>query len=250
MSAEALRKGQIDIDSEISGFVVDKLKALDAERKKRQEAEESLHLRVERDDQERRAILAAGNDRTEKIIQESGIREILEQTRLVLARYYPSSTLAERELVLEKGGGLHDNSVTQYVDYSKKEHQFRLGWKPVPENTRIKIWDPRNLGDGQEFYYLDVTCSGWGQIKTWGSHTIENMYFEKVEIPNVSLSYERRDSLIIFCGLPGGIKFLNDEWRDSEKLKQAIAEAIKNPWVEKVPYVMHDRIIPSSEHYR
>ncbi|MBI3103727.1 hypothetical protein HYZ05_02195 [Candidatus Daviesbacteria bacterium] len=243
MSAEAPKN--TGIDAEIDKFIPDKLRELEAEREKDREVREKSYLESLRKEQERRTFLETGNNRATEIIQESGLREILEQARISLARYYPSATIAERKL---PGDYAYDRR-----EDSKILYQFRLGWKPVPESTRINIWDPHELGDGEEFHYLDVRCSGWKENVTYvpETRTYENMGFSFTrEEERPIYSYERRDSLVIFYGLPGGIELLNDEWRNSEKVKQVIVEAIKNPWIEKVPYVMHDRPVPFGEHYR
>lgn len=241
MSSEAPKN--IDFDSEIGEFIANKLGVLETERAKRQKAEEELHLKIERANQERRLILAAGNTRAKEIIQESGLRDMLEQTKRALLKYYPSATLAEREDILVTTGGSGE--------YRKISYEFRLGWKPIPENARINIWDPHELGDGQEFHFFDVMCSGWEPDRTkWSykSRVVKDTLMGEHGVSSRTRpyeSYERKDSLFIICGLPDGIRFWDEnQWRDSEKLKMGIVEAIKNPCVVMVPYNRHEGKFP------
>ncbi len=218
----------LDLTAETDEFFANKLRTLEEKRVEIQDVAEELHLKQERMNQDRRAVLLEGNGRTMEIIQESGLREILEEARIALVRHYPSTTLAERA---DKG---------RNADDSKNGYIFRLGWKPVPENARINIWDPHDLGDGQEFHFFDVTCSGWKQNVNYDSGT---RTIDRQTVPNNPIvSYERRDSLVISCGLPGGIEFLDGEWRDPEKLKQAVVKALKNPFELLVPYVLHSAV--------
>lgn len=235
--------GKLDnvFDAELDKFIPDKISELEAEREKQRVAEKEAIDEYKRRQKERSDIIVAGNNRANEIIQESGLREILEQARVSVARYYPSATLAEKRCKFLHGEVKGLDDVTIYREYL----QFRLGWKSISvgENdysgfSGVNVWDPwSNGGSFPEFHFFEVICSGWKENITYVPVTSE--YAKKnplfvVDGKKKAYSYEREDSLAFNGGSPGIIKLLNNEYRNLEKIQKIILELIKKPSIEKM----------------
>lgn len=227
MSTEVNEEKPMDFNSEIDSFISNKLRELEVKREKDREAREKSDSEYWRAEQERRTFLVTGNNRSTEIIRESGLREILEQAKTRLTGNYPRAVLLER----------YSHNDYERRDDSKIAYQFRLAWQTQPEIYTINFWG--DVVNSQDFHYFDVWCSGWKKNISYVTKTrticcgfLGSFSTTREEAVPI-ISYEREDSLVIFCGLHDGIKLLNDEWQNSEKVKQAIVEAIKNPMFVK-----------------
>lgn len=205
------KKDNLDLTQELSAFIQE-IKLEEEERNRQAEAlslkQDEESRRKAQEAQERKLFLATGNERGREIIEESGVRELLEQTRIALAQHHPNATIAEREKIIKKGPDYSRR------DSGKRSYELRLAWGPNPTNTSMRdIWSSYvyyDAPDSNLFFYIEVYGRGWASDE-----------FED----------KREDSLrVIFNNeFERGETLREEDWQNPDELKRTILKAIRKP---------------------